>query len=400
MNGNKKVILHIAFDGILFDQVYPRFEEMDRYENIYLLLCNESNPEIKYIRHTEKLICAYSIEAWGKVINDPKVDIIYLHGLWYLQVIDYIRPRVIVMWWCYGKEIYENCYGLPPLMSLQIYKPKTFKFIQSLGGIGFKFLNYLLYYHPKLYILYITTRRKAFSSTLENRAKLKEMLSRVDYAFTPLQTELIELKKARPYIRAKPFILRGVIEKVSINIHKTPGNILLEHSAHFSNNHLDILAVLKEKKVHMQGRNIFIPLSYGETRLAERVKEEAKFDGASVHCLMEALAFAEYKEMLDGCTHAIFGMIRQSGLGNIYLCFRKGVKVFLFKDSVLYKQFKADGYYVFSIEDDLNDISIQEPLTEDQALNNYNIFYSQMHDLGTYQEQMDRILNDYKNDEH
>ena len=61
---------------------------------------------------------------------------------------------------------------------------------------------------------------------------------------------------------------------------------------------------------------------------------------------------------MSGCTHAIFGMIRQSGLGNIYLCFRKGIKVFLFKDSILYKQFKTDGYHVFSIEDELNDNSI------------------------------------------
>ena len=115
---------------------------------------------------------------------------------------------------------------------------------------------------------------------------------------------------------------------------------------------------------------------------------------------MEALPFEEYKKMIAGCTHAIFGMIRQSGLGNIYLCFKKGIKVFFFKDSMLYKQFKADGYHVFSIEDELNDVSIQEPLAYNQALNNYNIYFSQFCDLGTHQEQMDRILKDYKYDKH
>lgn len=226
------------------------------------------------------------------------------------------------------------------------------------------------------------------------------MLSRLDYAFTPLKVELEELKKKHPYIKAKPYILQGFSGKEPLVLHKDTGNILLEHSANISDNHLDIIAAIISKKLNLQERDIYVPLSYGDERLAERVQEEAKFDGANVHCLMETLPFDEYKKMLDGCTHAIFGMIRQSGLGNIYICFRKGIKVFLFKDSMLYKQFKTDGYDVFSIEDDLNDVSIKEPLTGDQALNNYNIYYRKYRDLGTYQEQMDRILIEYKNDKH
>ena len=108
MNGNKKVILHLVFDGILFDRMYQRFEQMERYENRYLFgsLNNEYN--IKYINNTEKLIRINSLDAWGKVVADPQVDIIYLHGLWgdYLKAVDYIRKDVVVMWWCYGKDIY------------------------------------------------------------------------------------------------------------------------------------------------------------------------------------------------------------------------------------------------------------------------------------------------------
>jgi hypothetical protein len=223
-------------------------------------------------------------------------------------------------------------------------------------------------------------------------SKLKKMLSRIDFAFTPLEVELQELKKKNPYIKAKPFILRGFAGKEPLVIQKDTGNILLEHSANISNNHLDIIAAIKDKKLNLQERDIYVPLSYGDERLAERVKDEAKFEGANVHCLMEALPINEYKKMLCGCTHAIFGMIRQSGLGNIYICFRKGIKVFLFKDSMLYNQFKADGYHVFSIDEDLDGVSIKEPLTEEQALYNYNLYYSKFRDLGSYQEQMDRIL--------
>lgn len=399
MNGKKKVILHFVFDGILFDRVYSRFEAMDSYENRYLLGSLNTDEEIRYVKNTEKLIRVDSLEKWGKTVSDPQVDIVYMHGLWpdYLKAIDYIRDDVIVMWWCYGMEIYENCFGLPPLMELNIYKPRTFKFLESLGGLRHKVTLNLFYRRPQIYFL--LRKIKSFWGH-RPECKLREMLSRIDYAFTPMETELEILKKLHPYIKAKPYILRGFSRKEPLVVHKDSGSILLEHSANISDNHLDIIETIKSKKIDLQERKIYVPLSYGDGRLAERVKDEAKFDGAYVHCLMETLPFNEYKELLDGCTHAIFGMIRQSGLGNIYMCFRNGIKVFLFKDSILYKQFKADGYCVYSIEEELNDLSILEPLTEKEALNNYNIFFSQKRDLGTYQEQMDKILKEYKDDKH
>lgn len=399
MNGNKKVILHLIFDGILFDRIYSRFEEMENYENRYLFGSLNTDFEIKYIKNTEKLIRVDSLDEWGKFVSDPQVDIIYMHGLWsdYIKAIDYVRDDVIIMWWCYGMEIYENCFGLPPLMGLNIYKPRTYKFLESLGGLHHRVNLSLLLRHPQIYTLLhviwdFIHLRPIHRGTA---SKLKKMLSRIDYAFTPLEIELQKLKKKHPYIKAKPYILRAYAEKEPLEFRKATGNILLEHSANISGNHLDIIAEIKSKKLDLRNRNIYIPLSYGEEKLAERVIDEAKFDGANLQCLMEVLPVEEYKKMMSGCTHAIFGMIRQSGLGNIYMCFRKGIKVFLFKDSILYKQFKADGCYVYSIEDDLNDISIKEPLTREQAAYNYNYIYS-IYDnsLGSYQQQLDNILKD------
>ena len=396
MNGNKKVILHLVFDGILFDRMYQRFEQMEKYENRYLFgsLNNEYN--IKYIKNTEKLIRVNSLDAWGKVVADPQVDIIYLHGLWgdYLKAVDYICKDVVVMWWCYGKEIYENCFGWPPLLPLRIYKPNTYKFIRGTWKGRSLLTNIITYRYPSLY----GSMKKVYNFMLGRRDdKLRRMLSRIDFAFTPLETELIELKKRYSYIKAKPYRLRhgSLLDKESIEANKRTGNILIEHSANISNNHLDIIAAIKKKNLDLKRRDIIIPLSYGEEKLAERVKDEAVFEGVQTHCLMEALPLEEYKKMLSGCSHAIFGMIRQSGLGNIFMCFKMGIKVFFFKDSILYQQFKTDGYDVFTIEDDLNDDSIRDPLTFNQAMNNYNKYYSRFDvSIGTYSEQFDSILKE------
>lgn len=220
------------------------------------------------------------------------------------------------------------------------------------------------------------------------------MLSRIDYIFTPLESEFVGLKKNNPNIKAKRYILRRPMEKGLLDIHQQTGGVLLEHSASLTNNHLDIIAVIKKKKIDLIERDVFIPLSYGNRKLAERVKEKASFKRANVHCLMDPLPFNEYTEMMSGCTHAIFGMLRQSGLGNIYLCFQKGIKVFLFRDSILFKQFKNDGYCVYSIEDDLNDSNIKTPLTPEQSLHNYNLYYTQFdRSIGSYEQQFDKIFN-------
>ena len=392
MNGDKIVILHLVFDGILFDRVYSRFEQMENYENRYLYGSLNQEYKIKYIKNIDKIRRTNSLEDWGKIVEDPQVDIIYLHGLWgdYLKAIDFIRKDVVVMWWCYGKEIYENCFGWPPLLPLKIYKPNTYRFVRNTWKGRSLLTNIFSYRHPNLY----SSMKKGYNFMLGRKDdKLRRMLSRIDFAFTPLETELIELKKRHPYIKAKPFRLQGPVVKESMEVHKNTGNVLLEHSANISNNHLDIIAILKEKKLDFQDRNIYIPLSYGDERLAESVKKESYFKGAQVHCLTEVLPLNDYKEMVSGCTHALFGMIRQSGLGNIYMCFKKGIKVFFFKDSILYKQFKAEGYYVFTIENDLSNDAIREPLPPDQALHNYNKYYSRWDaSIGSFNEQFDIIL--------
>ena len=394
MNGQKKVILHLIIDNILFDRLFFRFEQMERYENRYLYGSLNCDKDFKYIKHTEKIIRVDSLDEWGKMVGDPQVDIIYMHGLWsdYLSAINYIHQNVVLMWFCYGMEIYENCFGWPPLLPLKIYKPNTYRFIRSTWSGRSILTNSLCYLYPNLY----SSLKNCYNSILGRKDdKLIRNLSRIDLAFTPLETELCELKKKHSIIKAKSFKLGVSFVKEPLVIHENTGSILLEHSANISNNHLDIIAAIKQKKLDLQNRNIYIPLSYGNEKLAESVKEKATFEGTQIHCLMDPLPINEYQEMMSNCSHALFGMIRQSGLGNIFLCFKKGIKVFFFKDSIMYQQFKADGYDVFSIEDDLNDKSIREPLSSDQVLNNYNRYYSRFDaSIGSYDEQFDKILKE------
>lgn len=388
----RKVILHIVFDSVLFDKVYPRFEEMEGFENRYLFRgLHYEKSWFKYVKNIDKIICADTLEEWGAIINDPSNDIIYFHALWKdsLKAIDFIRKEAVVMWWCFGYEIYENEYGWAPLLPLNVYKPRTFLFLlRHSKRIRSLLSKSITWTFPKFYDALQSIRYFIQGKRILH----KELLSRIDFAYTPLPIELDELKKKHPYIKAKPYVLKAPSSQWPFEYQEKEGFILFEHSAMLNNNHLDLLATVR--KLHLQGRKVYVPLSYGDKDITDYLITHASFDGAETHFLTEVLTGKDYNELLSNCSHALFGTIRQSGLGNVNILLRKGVKIFFYENSIMYKHFKREGYYVFSIENDLNDESISSPLTYEMALHNYNLFYRKGKSLSvSYKQQMDSILS-------
>ena len=78
---------------------------------------------------------------------------------------------------------------------------------------------------------------------------------------------------------------------------------------------------------------------------------------------------------MASCSHAVYGTLRQQALGNIFNCFRTGVKVFLYRDSMNYLQFLKDGFAVFAIEDMTSD-DLSTPLSRAEAVRNNHLYYS------------------------
>lgn len=399
MNGSKKVILHIICDSIWYEKMYPIFEQMDNYENLYLFRSAGVNKNyVKEIKDTSNVIFAQNIQEWGRIINDPKNDIIHFQGLWKdsAKAVDYIRKEAVVAWWVFGMDIYHNVFGWAPLMRINIYKPRTFFFILRHSKTVKSYVSTVLTY--KLPSIYDFLQRMRYFVQRKKRIYHKEILSRIDYAYTPLPIELDMLKKIHPYIKAISFNYGGATVKMPYEYKEKVGYILFDHSAISNNNHLDIIPHLK--KTNIEDREVFIPLSYGDELVRDYMFKHAFFKGAKTHFLTEMLERQEYNELLSNCSHALFGTIRQSGVGNVNILLRKGVKIFFFENSIMYKHFKREGYYVFSIEKDLNDESIKTPLTEEMALHNYNLFYEH-HPLSnkTYKDSFDSMLEQKHNNE-
>ena len=155
----------------------------------------------------------------------------------------------IISWWLIE-------FGWTPLLPVRVYKPRTLFFIiMHSNTMRSFFATSLTWLFPGLY----DTMQRVRYRIKGKRVLHEELLSRIDFAFTPLPIELKELKKRHPYIKAEPYRLGSTAQPWQYEYQKKLGCILFDHSAMSNNNHLDLLSITK--KLHLTGRNVYIPLS-------------------------------------------------------------------------------------------------------------------------------------------
>lgn len=365
MKEGKRVILHITFDGVFFDILSKSFDALKGYENIYLINNPTGSLKFKFISNPEKVIVAHDNALIIQYLSNPNVDIIFFHGIWpdFFGYYNSIRKDVKTIWFCYGKELYETSPGYPCLIRQKLFQPLSFWFYYKGYIKRFHFLRATIGYILPFYDL------------LRGKTDRRRLISRMNYIQTPLRIEL-ELLKKKSYFHAKPFKMegRGIEPEVDrIVFHETGGSILINHSAAYTNNVIDVMHVLQ--KINLYDRKLVFPIVYGFHQVKELVKKYDGFNGNETIFIEDKLPLQDYELLMASCTHAIYGTLRQQALGNIFNCFRVGVKVFLYRNSMNYKQFKRDGFVIFAIED-INLKELTSPLSKEQAIHNNKLYYS------------------------
>lgn len=372
MRNGKKVILHVASDSQHFASMYKRFEEFSDYECVFLLMPKKPGHEDEdycFIKvYKDNIVQAADWEEWKSFFSHPEVDIIYYWGVFpdFFKSVESIGKDKIVILWVFGRDVYEVVdTSYPPILSVRLYKPRTFTLLNWQRVKRFHLIrNNLAYMIPDYDLLRGKSDRRA-------------LFKRADYIETPLPIEYEQIKKSLR-LSAKPFMSagRGCEPLTQIVLHDSPGKILVNNSGSFTNNHLDVIHVLR--KADVKGREIVFPMNYGFGKgvLLMKMLKYKDFGGSHTVFLENILPIEEYWNLVRQTTHAVFGPLRQQALGNIFWCFAFGVKVFLYEDGVLYKQFIRDGFKVFSIEKDLNTDSLSNTLSREDAETNNRLYYS------------------------
>ena len=144
-------------------------------------------------------------------------------------------------------------------------------------------------------------------------------------------------------------------------------NILLGNSADRSNDHIEILNILK---CHV-GKNIeiYCPLSYGDQSYAQEVSDCGKtLFGSKFNALREFMPLNKYADLLTKIDIAIFNHKRQQGMGNITTLLGMGKKVHLRKEVTTWNFLQSLGITVF----DVNSIELTK-IDEDTSIENMKI---------------------------
>jgi dTDP-N-acetylfucosamine:lipid II N-acetylfucosaminyltransferase len=355
----KSIVLHIISDDKFFDGLYSVFEELINFQNIYLLYTKEKNFTFKYIKNTKVVTIVKNMKELYRFFSKEDVKIIYFHSFTNRQYfwIRHIEKAKILVWWSWGYDLYSNFYSVEPLINIDLYKEITYKYISDKRHYTYSpmkqwLLNKIFYPHLKMV--------------------RDDTILRFNYCATVLPIEY-ELLTKHSYFKAKYISPPCGYRRETLRIVENCGNILLGNSATPTNNHLDVLNMIN--KYHFKSRKIILPLSYGDNDYRNYLEDHIRVEINSITLLTDFLPFEEYSIILNSCTHAIFGHLRQQAIGNIYICLRKGMKVFLYKDSMAYKQLKdRDKYVIYSIDDDFEELF--SPIRQEDAIFNYNKSYS------------------------
>lgn len=378
---NKTItILHVFPDDKFFDGIANFFLALTNVKNLFFYYSKVNKP-FKYIKN-EKIITRYT--DWDKYTSlfmDSEIDIIYFHSLPIdsYRLFKYIDSHKIVIWWCWGYDIYSSYGILKPFIELDLYKPltKEIKKTKKISRLIFNFFKSLSLF------------------------KLRKIaLNRIDY-FSPVIPLEYELMKGNPLFRAKSFMLEdgpglAYTMKNELILRNKAQNILIGNSLTLTNNHLDILERIKDIYL-TNNRSYIVPVNYGNDFNIDILKQKTQKIPAQFKWLETFIPFNEYQKLFKSITHAVFGHMRQQAMGNVYLCLKNGIKVYLFKDSIIYKQLKLKGYLIFSIEDDLNGESLTEVLSEKEAFHNYELYYKISNNkLEKASIELDSIIKDHK----
>lgn len=349
---NKLRVLHIAQDDKFFDNIFNKWKDDDQYDNRAVIIKNREDYSFRYIKSIKDVTVLYNKAMVKDCLRSSNYDIIYLYSLsgLFWKYCNYIPKDKIVIWWGWGYDLYGRYRLVPPHINVQLYKIETRQYILR----DFFRVHNLITFFPKLLQLPINTYYKY------------NVIKRVDY-FQPVTAIEYDLMKHYSAFRAKEYYTKDSYSPANeLILKKNGGNVLLGNSSTPTNNHLDILSVINNKL--SENQSIVLPLSYGDMKyrnwLVDRISNQR------VLLLKDYLTLSEYNKIIDSCSYACFGVMRQQAMGNITYALKTGMKVFLYKDSVAYKSLKKLGFIIFAIED-INETSFSSPLTEDEARTNY-----------------------------
>ena len=374
----KKVkLLHIVPDDKFIDDTIEVFSEISA-DSSFVSFAH--NLPYRYIsRHSCDVIPIEQSKLLEK-IDIEGYQIVMFHSLSreYYDLVLNIPLNVKVWWSAWGFDLYcEQFYDgriIPPILDITLLRNKT-KFLIKHGVVELPITKLLKRSIKSLYrnILQLPESIENYFVIKQEKNKQCQFLSRIDYMSVVLPSEYDALCKIKEF-KAEYFPwqyvsnVKGLGQVVHPFVSESASTILFGNSATPTNNHIDIYALLKKRKIK---NTCVVPLSYGDNYYKDLLFNVIG-DDEQFQLLLDFIPKDIYYKLLLSCRIGVFGHIRQQAMGNILILIRQGCKVYLYKDSIAYKYLHREGFIVFTIEEDLYPTHIEKLLTKEEQQWNRN----------------------------
>ena len=371
MNLQLNILNFITDDKFLDNVILNHDSVVDNVEHYYAHVIDKNKAKdtyhFKYIKKIHRIILLYPDEILS-FLKTKSINAIILHSLYScpIEVTSRVSSSIPILWNAWGYDIYQLPLG-SPLIKIPLYKPLTIKCVDSVLERRRKKVKHILVKIRD----YIVSKGYYKTKQVKNTEKV---LARINYFSGIIDMEYQMMKQHCEFKAEESVYIYGSFSSDPPLTYPRGNKILLGNSANPTNNHLDILTILTERGI--DSHQVITPLNYGgeDEYIAQVMMIGEKYLGSNYKPLTDFLAPETYFNMINSCSSIIIGTMRQQAMGNIAAAFTRGVKVFLFRDSILYKYLQSKGYLVYTIEDDLTKDSIDAPLTQDEAKYNYNLY--------------------------
>lgn len=364
---------HLMIDEKFIDGFIYEADKIESTNNIYIFTFIPPSVFVKY-----KLgRFANTKEELLKVINEISLsDRVFIHylndtSIWFCNNLNKKIPVFLFFW---GKDIVETPSSFYKKV---IYDKLTLAYYNKLNRVSISnYLDINFYFSKKILInIY------RFFSQLNYSYNKRKALKRINYFLHWNKFDFIQISNKFNmsaeyiyfYYDLELELYPNLIE--NRNIENSNLKFWIGNSATIANNHIDAFKFIKNIFEKQCGFELYCPLSYGELDYRDEVIRIGNYlFGDCFFPIVEYLEYGEYIKLLNTCDVFVMPHNRTQAAGNVFILMSQGKKVFLKRESTLYKLIMEMGGEIFAY-DDLNNMDVnilKAPLSDYKKNQNKN----------------------------
>lgn len=350
--------LHIFNDanGFYANKTVQLIEAIHTGRDFYINTASGCNKRIQEIRYTDLRTCLKEglpfvpdkvvFHSYGD-LNRADIPLLKKH-------FGDRRPKFAWIFWSH------EYYQLPEFFSM-LYQGFSRKY----------YLRKLLSFHAEHFLQFVKGHASSpFYTGLRSLKKtfrsfdLMGALIKDDYHFAMQGVEGVQYAFVS-YISLDDF------PKIDPGLDLEKHDAMVGHSGSPILNHYEILQQLSQSGF---SHPVLVPMAYGKPQYIAELKQKvaANIGNLDITFQTEFIPKEDYYRQVSRIGYFILNSYCQQALGNIFFFLWTGTKVFLRKNTSTYKTLSAQGFHVFSIDDDL-DTAHLKPMSLEEKRHNHRL---------------------------